>query len=71
MADEVRLAVAEGQRVIAEGAVKTEGERFSVDPESAESLLERGLAKRLAGRPPSKAASKTAESPPEPIPDAA
>lgn len=62
MAETVNLTVAEGERVIAEGAVKTEGERFAVDPESADSLVERGLAERIkAGRPP-KDAAKRAES---------
>ena len=59
MAEAVRLTVAEGQRVIADGKVLAEGERFEVDPENAESLVERGLAKRLAGRPPKDAAKRT------------
>lgn len=64
MAELVKLKVAEGQRVIHGGSILTEGEVFEVDPENAESLVERGIANKSAGRP-KVSHSETSEKPAE------
>lgn len=46
MAEQVKLQVSEGQRVIADGVILEEGGSFEVGEANADSLIERGLAER-------------------------